>query len=200
MTQDSSVAGAAAVRCTGDDLFQPRQRSHPAGRDASDFKDAYRGYGRAECARPIPGYLTCHPARGMTQGAADSGVLNFADDPDIAQAGKPDVTYFCFVFASRRDASARAGERAGAESARIPSGCGSFPCVDPGWKAANNAAFHPGLIFWHPCGMPVSSLPQTAISTAAIEPHHWTKEPYYLQSKRHWAGKPAPRFRTGRAR
>src|SRR5690348_13144138 len=41
--------------------------------------------------------------------------------------------------ASRRDASARMGERTGAESARIPPGCDSFPYLDPGWKAANDA-------------------------------------------------------------
>ena len=79
--------------------------------------------------------------------------------------------------ASRRDASARAGEWAGTQSARIPSGCDSFFVVDQGWEAADDAASHPWLIFRHPYGMPASSLGRATTSTLAFAARRLDQRP-----------------------
>jgi hypothetical protein len=110
------------------------------------------------------------------------GNCDCINNSDVAQVFQPNYTYFRFVFASRKDANTRSGERAEAESARIPSGCESFSIVDQGWEAADDAASHPWLIFWHPYGMPASSLRRATSSTVALAARRLGQRPLLYES------------------
>ena len=50
--------------------------------DAEFLVDGYQGYGRAKCARPIPGYLTWHPAEPDADESARGGRGGGENAPD----------------------------------------------------------------------------------------------------------------------